>query len=64
MGAPVKFIKCTLAELQEREPEAKKVDIYMIDGKLFFIEDRNEGNTFESIDKFEVIKKDNEFILK
>lgn len=64
MGVPVKFIKCTLAELQEREPDAKKVDIYMKDGKLFFIEDRNEGNTFESIDKFEVIKEGNEFILK
>ena len=37
MGAPVKFIKCTLVELQEREPDAKKVDIYMKDGKLFFI---------------------------
>jgi hypothetical protein len=36
----------------------------MKDGKLFFIEDRNEGNTFESIDKFEVIKEGNEFILK
>ena len=64
MGAPLRFIKFTLAELQEREPDAKKVDIYMKDGKLFFIEDRNEGNTFESIDNFEVIKEGNEFILK
>lgn len=36
----------------------------MKDGKLFFIEDKNEGNTFESIDKFKVIKDGNEFILK
>lgn len=36
----------------------------MKDGKLFFIEDRSEGNTFESIDKFEVIKKGDEFIVK
>lgn len=64
MGTPVKFYKCTLAELQEKEPDAKKVDIYMKDGKLFFIEDKNEGNSFESIDKFEVIKKGDEFILK
>ena len=64
MGTPVKFYKCTLAELQEKEPDAKKVDIYMKDGKLFFIEDRNEGNSFESIDKFEVIKEGDEFILK
>ena len=64
MGAPVKFIKCTLAELQAGEPDAKKVDIYMKDNKLFFVEDRSEGSAFESIDNFEVIKKGNEFILK
>ena len=41
MGAPVKFIKCTLAELQEREPDAKKVDIYMKDGTVV----KNPKNT-------------------
>lgn len=57
MGAPVEFYKCTLAKLQEKEPNAKKVDVYMKDGKLFFIEE----NAF---DKFEVIEKGNKFILK
>lgn len=57
MGAPVEFYKCTLAKLKEKEPNAKKVDVYMKDGKLFFI----EGN---ASDKFEVIKKGNKFILK
>ena len=64
MGARVQFCKCTLAELQEKEPDAKKVDVYLKDGKLFFIEDKNEENAFESIDKFEVIKEGDEFILK
>ena len=36
----------------------------MKDGKLFFVEDRSEGNTFESIDNFKVIKEGNEFVLK
>jgi hypothetical protein len=36
----------------------------MKDGKLFFIEDRSEGNTFESIEEFDVAKDGSEFILK
>lgn len=47
-----------LGEAKRSQPNAKKVDVYMKDGKLFFID---EGN---ASDKFEVIKKGNKFILK